>query len=198
MTSKEKLDKALGIEPNQSIDDFLDGLTIDKTDELSSMAATINDEVKQNLVNIDNSLKSIKSNAVAPTVLVDIDSSMKEVEDLIQISKKMFKHVYENIVSSELCDSELISAASKLLEAIHINIAEFLSLYRDKMKYVERVKLMTFQQEQRKELLQLKHSLDMKKLQQQTDIGAVDAEGKVSYSVEDLTKMLNKIEMDKN
>ena len=43
----------------------------------------------------------------------------------------------------------------------------------------------------------MKHDLDMKKLQQQVDVGAVDAEGKVSYSVEDLTKMLNNIEMNK-
>ena len=83
MTSKEKIDKVLGIEAGESIDDFLDGLTIDKTDELSGIAATINDEVKQNLADIDSNLKEIKSNVVAPTVLVDIDSSMKEVEDLI-------------------------------------------------------------------------------------------------------------------
>ena len=83
MTSKEKIDKALGIESGESIDDFLDSLTIDKTDELSGIAATINDEVKQNLADIDSNLKEIKSNAVAPTTLVDIDSSMKEVEDLI-------------------------------------------------------------------------------------------------------------------
>ena len=153
MTSKEKIDKALGIEAGESIDDFLDSLTLDKTDELSGIAATINDEVKQNLADIDSNLKEIKSNAIAPTILVDIDSSMKEIEDLIQISKKMFKHVYSSIISCELVDSELVGSASKLLEAIHVNIAEFLSLYRDKMKYVERVKLMTFQQEQRKELI---------------------------------------------
>lgn len=58
-------------------------MSIDKTDELSGIAATINDEVKQNLADIDSNLKEIKSNVVAPTILVDIDSSMKEVEDLI-------------------------------------------------------------------------------------------------------------------
>ena len=198
LTSKEKIDKILGIQENQSIDDFLDSLTIDKTDELSGIAATINDEVKQNLADIDSNLKEIKSNAVAPTVLVDIDSSMKEIEDLIQISKKMFKHVYSSIISCELVDSELVSSASKLLEAIHINIAEFLSLYKDKMKYIERIKIMTFQQEQRKELMRIKHEYDMKKIQQQVDVGAVDAEGKVSYSVEDLTKILNNIDTGKN
>ena len=87
MTSKEKIDKALGIEAGESIDDFLDSLTLDKTDELSGLAVTINDEDKQNLSNIDNNLKEIKSNAIAPTILVDTDSSMKEIEDLIHISK---------------------------------------------------------------------------------------------------------------
>jgi len=76
----------------------------------------------------------------------------------------MFKHIYESIISCELCDSELIGAAGKLLEAIHINIAEFISLYRDKQKYIERIKIMTFQQEQRKELMKLKHQLDMEKI----------------------------------
>ena len=46
--------------------------------------------------------------------------------------------------------------------------------------------------------MRIKHEYEMKKIQQQVDVGAVDAEGKVPYSVEDLTKMLNKIEMDKN
>ena len=56
------------------------------------------------------------------------------------MSKAMFKHVYENVVSSELCDSELIGSVSKLLESIHINIAEFISMYRDKERFIEKVK----------------------------------------------------------
>jgi len=35
MTSKEKIDAALGITSGESIDDFLDGLSIDKTEEIS-------------------------------------------------------------------------------------------------------------------------------------------------------------------
>ena len=46
--------------------------------------------------------------------------------------------------------------------------------------------------------MRIKHEYDMKKIQQQVDVGAVDVEGKVSYSVEDLTKILNNIETGKN
>ena len=76
--------------------------------------------------------------------IADLDASMKEIEDLIVMSKAIFKHIYENIVSSELIDSELIGSTSKMLESIHINIAEFIGLYRDKMKFVEKVKMMLF------------------------------------------------------
>lgn len=69
---------------------------------------------------------------------------MKEVEDLITLSKQMYIHIHEGIMSSELIDSELIGAASKFLESMHINIAEFISLYRDKQKFIEKVKLMAY------------------------------------------------------
>jgi hypothetical protein len=69
---------------------------------------------------------------------------MKEIEDMIVLSKKMFKHIYENIITSDLIDSELIGAASKLLESIHINVAEFISFYKDKQRYMDKIRLMVF------------------------------------------------------
>lgn len=55
-----------------------------------------------------------------------MDTSLREVEDLITLSKQLFKHLYENIISSDLIDSELIEAAAKMLESVHVNIGEFL------------------------------------------------------------------------
>ena len=69
----------------------------------------------------------------------------------------MFKHVYESIITTDLVDSELVGAASKLLEGIHINISEFISMYKDKQKFIEKIQLMVFQQEQKKELMKIKH-----------------------------------------
>lgn len=53
---------------------------------------------------------------------------------------------------------------------------------------------MVFQQEQKKELMLLKHKLDMEKLQMKANDGAVDAENLVEYSVEDITRALKKAE----
>lgn len=83
---------------------------------------------------------------------------MKEVEELIGMAKDMFRHVYENVISSELCDSELIGSVSKLLESIHLNLVEFISIYRDKQKFIEKVKFTLLQQNLKKELMDKKQA----------------------------------------
>lgn len=73
-----------------------------------------------------------------------MDTSLREVEEMIDLSKQLFKHIYENIVSSDLLDSELIEAAAKMLESVHVNIGEFLQLYRDKQRFAEKIRVMVF------------------------------------------------------
>ena len=194
MTSKEKLDSILGIKDNQSIDSFLDDLA-NQTDEISNTFSQIDDKVKENLQIIDNNISEIQSGKTNQLLaLKNMDISMKEVEELIDLSKKMFKHIYENIVSSDLLDPELVQAASKLLESIHINIAEFLQMYRDRSRFIEKIKVMIFQQEQKKELMLLKHKYDMEKLSMKSEPEAIDAENMVSYNIEDITRAMHQIE----
>lgn len=192
LTSKQKIDKLLGIQDGSTIDDFLNNLNTDNT-EIQETFKNIDSEVKAQLKNVDDKLNEIKTTDNANTVLAlsDMTSSMKEVEDLIQISKQMFKHVYESIITTDLVDSELVGAASKLLEGIHINISEFISMYKDKQKFIEKIQLMVFQQEQKKELMKIKHQYDMEKAQSKIDTKVTDVENTMAYSVEDITKMLN-------
>ena len=85
-----------------------------------------------------------------------------------------------------------------MLESIHINIAEFIQLYRDKQHFIERIKIMVFQQEQKKELMKLKHQYDMEKLQMKnTDKEAENAE-MIAYSIEDITRIMHQDEMKEN
>jgi len=56
----------------------------------------------------------------------------------------MFKHIYSGIIATDLIDSELVGAAAKMLESIHINIKEFIDMYKDRQRYVDKVKLMVF------------------------------------------------------
>lgn len=144
-STKQKIDKLLGIQDDSSIDDFLNDLTKDNQTVSASMSE-ITSEIKEDLQKVDEQLGLVSDNG-SNTILVlsDIEKSMKEVEELISLSKLMFKHIYENIVSSELCDSELIGSTAKMLEAIHINISEFINLYKDKERFIEKIKIMAYQ-----------------------------------------------------
>lgn len=194
-TTKEKIDKALGLASGQSIDDFLDDMQIDE-EKANEAMSSISDEVHQSLAEVDSQLHELQTNPSTDLTITDLDTSMKEVQDLIVMSKAMFKHIYENIISSELIDSELIGSTSKMLESIHINIAEFISLYRDKMKFVEKVKMMLFQQNLKKELMDKKHQQDIEKMKLKAESNVIDTTANASngaMSQEDAIKMLSKM-----
>ncbi len=190
LTSKQKIDQILGIKEDQSIDDFLDGLQTD-TNEIKDAMASLDNGVKDSLAEVDKKMDELKANGNAPEALVDMNASMKEVEDLIQVAKQLFKHVHASLVTCDLVDPEAIQAAAKLLEGIHINIAEFISLYKDKQRYIDKVKLMVFQQEQKKELMAIKHQYDMELKQLAQTDEAVDVENLAAYSQEQIIKLLD-------
>ena len=198
LTSKQKIDQLLGIESDQSIDSFLDDLS-EQTIKINETFQEIESDVKDKLQEIDKNIVEVQSGKTDSILaLQNMELSMKEIEDLIDLSKKLFKHIYMNITSSDLIDSELIAAAAQMLVSIHINIAEFIQLYRDKQHFIERIKIMVFQQEQKKELMKLKHQYDMEKLQMKnTDKEAENAE-MIAYSIEDITRIMHQDEMKEN
>lgn len=190
-TSEQKINELLGIKDDQSVDEFLDGIQADAT-EIQDTMNHLDDGVKSSLEAVDQKLNELKKNGNAPEALVDMDSSMKEVEDLIQVAKQLFKHVHASLVTCDLVDPEAIQAAAKLLEGIHINIAEFISLYKDKQRYVDKIRIMVFQQEQKKELMAIKHKYDME-LKQLNGNGEdpIDIENMAVYSQEQIVKLLD-------
>lgn len=193
--SKEKLNELLGIKDDQDIDSFLDDLST-QTNEISTTFSHIDDNVKASIQQIDNNLSAIQTNSCDTSLaLKNMDLSMKEIEDMIELSKKLFKHIYNNIITSDLLDSELIESAAKMLESIHINIAEFLEMYREKQRFIEKIKLMIFQQEQRKELMLLKHKYDMEKIQAKAEPVDVEAENAVPYCIEDIVRLMHTEEL---
>ena len=201
LSSKDKIDAVLGITGGKSVDEFLDGLSLD-TEAIHETLGAIDDQVQTSLQNIDQAASNIQSQSEQSSSILEIkniDLSLREVEDMISLSKKMFKHIAESILTTDLVDSELVQAASKLLESIHINIAEFIQLYRSKQQFVDKIKVMIFQQEQKKELMLLKHKLDLEKISKKDtgDPKAVEAEGMVSYSQESIIKAMNIHDDDK-
>lgn len=191
LTSKEKLDKMLGIKPDQSIDDFLNDLD-SQTESISNTFAAIDDSVKSSLQKVDDGLKAINAGTSDSILtLKNIDLSMKEAEDMIGWAKKLFKHIYENICTSDLIDAELVGSAAKMLESIHINLSEFIDLYREKQRFVDKIKLMILQQEQKKELMILKHQHDLEKINMRNAPETIDVPNATAFNFDDIAKALD-------
>jgi len=171
-TSKAKLDAALGISPDKSIDDFLDSLSMENGSAKNAVDK-IDSSVKSEVENIDASIKALSVPSVDSDEveeydrklmsLVAIDSSLKNIDELINISKDVIKHIYENISCTELIDSELIQAAASFIESCHLNIKEYIDLYKDRLKFYDKVRIEMLQQKHRIEVLREKYRLEKEK-----------------------------------
>lgn len=178
-TTKEKIDSILGITGGKSVDEFLDGLSLD-ANRIQQAIEDIDDNVKDGLSKIDEkSIEIIGDSNSQPSILQlkNMELSLKEIEDMIGLSKQIFKHVAESILATDLIDSELVHAMSVLMNTIQSNISEFVSLYKSKQNFIDKVKFSILQQEQKKELLKYKHELEMQKLKASNSDNAIDVTG---------------------
>lgn len=163
-STKQKLDEMFGITDGKTVDDFLDGLNLD-AQKIEDTMSSIDDGVKAQMKQIDECSKGIMENPGDSVLQIKtMDDSLKQVEDLVVLAKGIFKHIYESVMASDLIDSELVQSLANLMESIHLNIQEFISLYRDKANFVNKIKTLVFQQQQKKELMRIKHEYDMEKL----------------------------------
>ena len=132
-----KINEALGL-GSGGIDEFLSDLELDTAnDKLNNIDQHIRDDVDQ----IDNQIKQYDNGGLANLDITKLDSSFAEMKELIEVSKLTIKHVYESVVSSELVDSEMVQALSKLLEATHISISEYINMYKSRVDFYDKVRM---------------------------------------------------------
>ena len=180
----------LGIKDGESIDDFLNDLSTD-SDKLENTLSSIDDSMKETIQKVDNSLNQLSCNTVCPDSLAfnNVESGLSEIRELIDISKRVVMHIYQSVITTDLVDPELISAMAKLIEATHINIADYLDLYKQRVVFYDKIKLMNYQQQLTIEKMKLKHQFDMEKNENKNMVAA--PEGMVSITQEEMIKMLN-------
>ena len=143
-SSKEKIDAIFGITGGKSVDDFLDELSLD-TNKIQQTMANIDSTVKDAIDGIDNQMSILTNSTNDQTSILsmkDMELSLKEIEEMVQLSKQIFKHISDSILATDLIDSELVHSAAVLMEGIHINISEFVSLYKSKQNFIDKVKEM--------------------------------------------------------
>ena len=189
-SAKEKLDSLLGISADQTIDDFLDGLDVD-AGQVSAALSAVDETAKQTVQKLDEGISRLSASLGEQDLVTvgQVEQNLSELKDLIDTSKRVVQHVYESIVTSDLVDSELIQAMAKLIEATHINISDYIDIYKQKTAFFDKVKLMNLQHAQKADLLHLKYELE-EKLRMKKN--AVDVpEGMVSFSFDDAAAHAN-------
>lgn len=181
---KEKLNNLLGISNDQTIDDFLDDLDVD-AEQVSSALSSIDNGVKETVQNLETNMSKLSANLGENDLVTvgQVEQNLSELKELIDTSKRVIQHVYESIVTSDLVDSELIQAMAKLIEATHINIADYIDIYKQKIAFFDKVKLLNLQHQHKSDLLKQKFEY-AEKLQKSKN--AVDVpDGMVSFNFED-------------
>lgn len=193
-TSKKKLDALLGIEDGSSVDEFLENLTIEN-DSAETALSSIDEGVKAEVAKVDEQLATIKDKDFRDKMmsLIDIKDSLNSINELIEISKGVIKHVYDNIICTELVDSDLIHAAAAFIESCRLNVHEYIDIYKDRVKFLEKVEFEMLQQGNRMQLLEKKYELEMKKKEAQ----GVDAvpENMRTFNTDEVMNALKNIDL---
>lgn len=188
--STQKLNEALGIE---SIDSFLSSLDVDK--EKIEQLNNLDDQVKEDIQKIDAQIDNYREKGIVHVNIDDIQYSLGHIKELVEVSKDTIRYIYNQLIDSELIDSELVGSFSKLLEAVHIQISEYIQLYKDRQNFLYKMQLEAVKQKNKLEQIRLKHELDMQKEELKNKNSAVTVDNmKVAYSQEELIQQLDDIE----
>lgn len=94
---------------------------------------------------------------------MNVESAFKSIEDLVDSTKQMIVNVYSIISSCDVLDSETVSAAASLIGETRQLLAEYTSLYKQRVKFFDQVKLEMLKQRHRMELLQMKEEMEKRK-----------------------------------
>ena len=184
--SDNKIDKALGLENGKSFDDFLAELNVDSKSDVADATGKIDDKVKEKVAEIDGAITQYKANGVQAVDVAKVENSLTEIKELIDASKDIIVHVRDSIKSTDLVDPELVESFAQLIKSSHAATKEYINLYQQRVKFYDQIRLEMMKHEQRKELLQMKHDLDMQSVKK------VDAtDGRVAFSQEDIINVLD-------
>lgn len=184
-STQSKIDNLLGI--TGTFDDFLDTLSVD----------TISDKFKEVDDKIHVELSAFDENAANANAIDDkaLRTSLQNIDELIDTSKQILKHVHSCIVTTDLCDSELIQAFSKLLEAAHVTISEYISLYKNRLNFYDKLKMVTYQHSLQIKRMELKHQQDLEKMRLKNEQNAVDVqEGQMQFDQNKIIDVLDDLD----
>ncbi len=226
--NKDRLNELLGIQEGQTFDDYMNEVTapvddtqsvIDQTakliEETKSKVDEIDEKFQENFSVIDNAQNQMQvankdvngSASVRIDNLVNVENAFKSIEDLVDSTKQMIGTVYGIISSCDVLDSETVAAAASLIGETRQLIAEYTSLYKQRIKFFDNVKMEQLKQEHRLEILERKQQYDLEKMERKNSTPA-EAEdvtnakevppGMVESGAVDMLKLLEEMDNEDN
>lgn len=181
---KEKLDEKLGI---KSVDELFNSDDIDEILKDSNIEIQkIDKEVAVIEKKITNESTELQTNPTNTLSIYNMENSLSELSFLIEKSKAIIGNLYNYISSQDFADPDLISATAKMIESSRIVIADYIELYKDKMRMIHEYNLENLKHKNRMELEERKMELK-KQLLGNKDIDNTDM---VSYTQEDIIKII--------
>lgn len=188
-TATEKLNEALGI---SSIDEMLDSLSLDTPNEIQSLNDNISSAIVESSSNIDNQIQEY--NDGKDISLPVMESNLAEISELIGVSKKIIAKVYENIITNEFVDSELVFAASQLIQTTHTSVSVYVDLYKERKRFYNQVAMKMLDHKNKLELLQRKHEYKMLEMEKGNKTEE-DVENRVNFSQANIMKALQEMNL---
>ena len=118
-------------------------------EETKSKVDEIDEKFQENFSIIDQTKNQMQTNSkdgdgsasVRIDNLVNVESAFKSIEDLVDTTKNMIANVYNIISSCDVLDSETVAAAASLIGETRQLIAEYTSLYKQRIKFFDGVKM---------------------------------------------------------
>ena len=198
ISNKQLLDSELGLN-GKSLNDFLNGLSTEDTiEKFQDVDVAVKDTVNR----IDGELEKINTGSGAVAKFEQVQGLFTNIQELIDVSKNMIRHVYDNITSTDLIDARLVSSAAQFIKECRASVESYLTLYQDRMKFFDKIRIMQLEQEQKKELLEMrfKHEREMFGKEtinippddsEQKTVPVADGNGNMNFDQEAVIKMLD-------
>lgn len=188
-TATEKLNEALGVE---SIDEMLDSISLDTPEEITTLNDNISQAIEKSSNQIDTQITEYNNGKDISLPLME--QSLNEISELINVSKAIIKKVYENIATNEFVDSELVTAASQLIQSTHMSVSTYIDLYKEKKRFYNSVAMKMLDHKNKLELLQRKHEYKMIELEKGSKSES-EVDDKINFSQAGIMKALQEMNL---
>lgn len=136
-------------------DNIIDSFSDDAIDPRDALLNEINN-MQTEVVDVKNSIDTLKTVGDPVTN----GNFFNEMSDLASRANSVLDSCKQDIERSSILDADLVAAYAALIKSTHEIISDYLDIYRDRQKHINKIELEELKQEHRKEIIRMKDDMD--------------------------------------